>query len=104
MPRRATSTSFGGKSGNRRGSGPNKGEGGRPPEVFRQRMQLLASRDATAQRLEAALRSDDDLVFLKAFAEVANRGYGKAPEHVEHSGSVDVKHQVWKFGEKEVQF
>ena len=51
-------------------------------------MRLLASRAKTVKRLEDALDADDDASFLKAFAEVANRGYGKATEHVEHSGTV----------------
>lgn len=86
MPRRATATSYGNKSGNPQGAGPAKGEGGAPTKTFVLAMQRLASRHETLRRLEAELDSEDPRVFLKAFAEVADRGYGKALQPLEHSG------------------
>lgn len=85
MPRRATSTSFGGKSGNTPGRGPEKGKGGRPVDIFRNRMQELALRAAKAKRLETLLddKNEDNSAFLKAFQEVSDRGFGKAPQSID---------------------
>lgn len=83
MPRRANATSFGGKAGNPRNT--TKPGTGRPPDVFRNRMQLLALRAAQAKRLEKLLsdKNPDDHTFLKAFSEVSDRGFGKAPQSVD---------------------
>lgn len=86
MPKRANATSFGGSKGNR--PGRKKGDPtnvGAMPEVFRRRMQILASRAAEAKRLERLLSDEnaDDELFLKAFDRVCDRGYGKAPQSVD---------------------
>lgn len=78
-----SSTSYGEEQGNTPGR-----EGGDKPAVFKDRMREIASRRKTVERLEKAMQSEDDYVFLKAFNEVVNRGYGKAVETVEHSGTV----------------
>jgi len=47
-------------------------------------MQQLAMRAAHAKRLETLLGDEsDDSAFLKAFAEVCDRGFGKAPQSVD---------------------
>lgn len=48
-------------------------------------MQTLALRAAKARRLERLLsdENEDDATFLKAFAEVSDRGFGKAPQSVD---------------------
>jgi len=73
----------------RRGRGPKKGEGGRPPDEFKRLMRGIVSRKAVADRLRkltsGSAKVTDD-VFLKAFKEVTDRGYGKAVQPLEHSG------------------
>lgn len=48
-------------------------------------MQLLALRAAKAKRLEKMLSdaNPDNAAFLKAFQEVADRGFGKAPQSID---------------------
>lgn len=75
----------------RRGKGPPKGapNAGRPPNEFKEMMRALASRPAVMQRLKKLLGTSKqvpDDVFLKALKEVADRGYGKAVQPVEHAG------------------
>lgn len=75
MPRRATSTSFGGKAGNPRNTTiPGTGA---PPEVFRRRMALLASRAKTVKQVEEILDDKDHQHFMRALEYATDRGYGK---------------------------
>lgn len=79
-----------GKDG-RRGRGPKKNapNAGRPPSEFKRLMQGIASRaDAITRlrKLTGTNKSVSDEVFLKAFKESADRGYGKAVQPLEHSG------------------
>lgn len=81
---------FTGKDDPRNGRGPKKGapNAGRPPSEFKQAMRQLADRGAVRQRLEhltSAKNKDADL-FLRAFKETADRGYGKPAQAVELSG------------------
>ena len=80
----------------RRGRGPAKGaaNAGRPPDKFKEAMRGIADRPDVLARLKkltgprgkgAAAVPDD--VFLKAFKEVADRGYGKPAQPVEHTGA-----------------
>ncbi len=46
-------------------------------------MQRRAERAKTLQRLDLALESEEDHIFLKAFQEVADRGFGKAPASID---------------------
>lgn len=81
MPRHANATSYGGERGNRPVGGDH---GGRPiPEVFRKTMAVRASREASIRRLDKMLASEDDEVFLKAWKECADRGFGKAPQSLD---------------------
>ncbi len=74
----------------RRGRGPKKGapNAGRPPNEFKQSMRQLADRPAVRKRLEqlTAASNKDPELFLKAFKETADRGYGKPAQAVELSG------------------
>lgn len=86
---------FTGKDDPRNGRGPAPGapNAGRPPDKFKQEMQRMASRDETLERLDQLTGKrrkgtagvTDDL-FLRAFKEVADRGYGKPAQPVEHTG------------------
>lgn len=75
----------------RRGRGPKKKapNAGRPPDEFKRAMRGIASRRAALERLKkltSGSRKVSDDVFLKAFKEVTDRGYGKAVQPLEHSG------------------
>ncbi len=75
----------------RQGRGPKKGapNAGRPPSEFKRLMQRIASRPETIRRLRkltGTAKSVSDEVFLKAFKEAGDRGYGKAVQPLEHSG------------------
>lgn len=75
----------------RQGRGPKKGapNAGRPPSEFKAAMRGLASRRAVMDRLRTLTggsKKVSDDVFLKAFKEVTDRGYGKAVQPLEHSG------------------
>lgn len=82
MPRRATATSFGGKAGNARNT--TKPGPGRPPQVYSERMRLAAE----AARIETILKDPDHPQFMKALQFAADRGMGKVPDTIEHSGNV----------------
>jgi hypothetical protein len=80
----------------RQGRGPAKGapNAGRPPDKFKLAMQGIADRPEVLKRLThltgprrtgSAAVPDD--VFLKAFKEVADRGYGKPAQPIEHTGA-----------------
>ena len=83
MPKRATSTSFGGKAGNK-GNTTIPGTG-KPPEMFKRRMQYLADLAAECNRFERILKSDEtpDDTWMKAFDRVADRGYGSPAKSVD---------------------
>ena len=71
--------------------GPAKGaaNAGRPPDKFKEDMRALACREDVLRRLRRLLsgsRRVSDDVFLRAFKEVADRGYGKPAQPVEHTG------------------
>src|SRR5690348_12008146 len=75
----------------RHARGPAKGaaNAGRPPDKFKEDMRALASREDVLRRLTRLLsgsRKVSDDVFLRAFKEVADRGYGKPAQPVEHTG------------------
>src|SRR5688572_19390705 len=90
-----SSTTYGAENGLDPAENGRKGHAGKgdKPEAFKAFMRELASRRETMERLKTQLESKDDKVFLDAFREVANRGYGKATEHVEHSGSVNLSNE-----------
>ena len=75
----------------RQGRGPKKGapNAGRPPDEFKRTMRGIVSRKTVVERLKkltgGSAKVTDD-VFLKAFKEVTDRGYGKAVQPLEHSG------------------
>lgn len=85
-------------------TGGKPGRSGRKPDAFRELCRQLASGETTIQQVEAILQDRNHPAFLGAVKWATEHGYGKPTEHVEHSGSVTHKHQVWKFGEKEVAF
>ena len=73
------------------GRGPRKGapNAGRPPDEFKKLMRGVASRTETIRRLRklaGGAKGVADEIFLKAFKECADRGYGKAVQPLEHAG------------------
>ncbi len=80
MPRRATSTSFGGKAGNPQNK--TKAGPGRLPDTFKNRMATLAARAKTAKNVEKILDDDKHPQFMKALEFAADRGFGKAPQPI----------------------
>lgn len=85
-------------------TGGKPGRSGRKPDAFRELCRALASGETTVQQVEAILKDNQHPAFLGAVKWATEHGYGKPTEHVEHSGTVNHKHQVWKFGDKEVAF
>lgn len=81
--KKANATSYGGIQGNKPKGNDQKRPGpGVPPEAFRTRMQLIASRTKTAKNLEKILDDADHSQFMKALEFAADRGYGKVPQAV----------------------
>lgn len=92
MPRRSSATSFGGKSGNKKGRGPAKGapNAGALPATFKNRMALLAARAKTAKNIESILDDPKHPQFMKALEFAADRGYGRVEQPQTHTGSVEI--------------
>lgn len=67
------------------GKGPLPGAGGRPTDIFKRRMQTLASRAAEAKRLERLLAdtNPDDKLFFEAFDRVTQHGFGRPAQSVD---------------------
>src|SRR5258706_5964431 len=82
MPRRATSTSFGGIQGNKpNGGNPSAGRGlGLSPEQLKKALAWRASQAKTLKRLDEALESKDHYEFLAAWDRCLERGYGKVAQ------------------------
>lgn len=106
MPKRATSTSYGGTKGNKPGghvSHPNGGRG-----AFYKRMQYLADLGSRADRWEKVLTDPEAKAweFYAAFDRAADRGYGKPSQAVEHSGpggsDLNTAPQIWIFGDHKI--
>jgi hypothetical protein len=91
-------------NGRLRVGGTNKGGPGRPPEAFKELCRQLASGETTVEQVEKILQDQTHPQFIAALKWATEHGYGKPTEHVEHSGTVNHKHQVWKFGNKQVAF
>lgn len=56
---------------------------GRPPDEFKRRMAAIASGDKQLKALEEIAKDKGHPDFLKALAFAADRGYGKAQQHVD---------------------
>ena len=97
---------FTGADDPRRGRGPQPGapNAGRPPDAFRELCRQLASGETTVGEIRAVLKDRTHPQFMAALKWATEHGYGKPTEHVEHSGTVNHKHQIWKFGDREVAF
>lgn len=68
------------------GTPGNKG-GGRPPDEFKRRMAAMASSETALDYLEACLNGEHGPeVALRAQQYAAERGYGKVPQALEHTG------------------
>lgn len=66
---------------------------GRPPDEFRERMRALASREDVLAALDAILTNPNHPQFLRAWQEAADRGYGKAAQHLDvTSGAEQLQH------------
>lgn len=91
MPRRATSTSFGGERGNTPVPGPGVAKGNTHAR-FRKEMQKRVLAAKTLRRLDETLKAEDDRTFLAAFSECANRAFGKPEQAITGAdgGSVQV--------------
>jgi hypothetical protein len=67
---------------------PGNPGGGRPKDEFKSRMRELATRQETEAQLITILSDSKHPHFLKALQYATEHGYGRATEHVEHSGAV----------------
>lgn len=70
----------------RRGRGPKKGTGGRPPDAFKALCQDLASGKVTVANVRAILTDKDHPQFMPALRWATENGYGKPSQAVELTG------------------
>lgn len=71
----------------RRGNGPPKGQGGRPPNEVKARMAELLDDEEVDAYLRRCLRGEEGgKVFVMAFKEVFDRAHGKAVQQLQLSG------------------
>jgi hypothetical protein len=76
------------KGENGGGRGPKKGEGGRPPEAWKAACRELASRPAMLTKAREVLAQPDHPAWLGAWKFLAEQGYGKAAQPLQHDGDV----------------
>ena len=82
------------------GGGPQPGAG-RPPEEFRRMCREAVSRLDRFKIAEKVIENPDHPAWLGAFRFLAEMGYGKAKESVEHSGKALFKVYIVKDGEED---
>lgn len=67
----------------RRGKGPPKGQGGRPPDEFKALCQELATRDLTVDAVKGILEDPSHGQFMAALKWATENGYGKPAQPIE---------------------
>lgn len=85
-------------------TGGKKGRSGRKSDEFKAMCQSLASSADVERAVTEILQTPTHPHFVSALKWATEHGYGRPTEHVEHSGTVSHKHQVWKLGDREVAF
>ena len=78
----------------RRGNGPPKGSGGRPPNEFKAAMQELASREEALAKVREVLNNPDHPHWLGAYRFAAEHGYGKPAQTIQGPDGGPVQVQV----------
>lgn len=75
----------------RHGSAPgtNRGGTGRPPDEFRAACAKLADDTLRRGYVEGILKDPSHPQFMRALEWAADRGYGKTPQAVEHTGAIE---------------
>ena len=77
-----------------RGRGPVKGapNAGRPPDEWRERLRLMASRDEVLEHVNSVLlEGPSHPYFDRALQYVTDHGYGRASQPIEHSGTLTLE-------------
>jgi len=69
-------------------TGGKKGRSGRKPDEFKAMMRALVSHDGAAKALQEIVNDPTHPQFVQAFRMAAEFGYGKAQQHIEHSGEL----------------
>lgn len=104
MPRRATSTSFGGIAGN---PANRSGSIGRPDDAIRAKArESWGQRIARLEKIADGINRKDAAVAqasIAALREIRAVGFPDKHEH-EHTGENGGPIQVWHFGDKPVRF
>lgn len=62
---------------------------GRPPDAWKAEMRALADSAARAARAKKILETPDHPAWLGAWKFVAEQGYGKADQRIQHAGDAD---------------
>lgn len=74
---------------NNGGNDGNKYGAGRKPDEWKQICAALASDDDVLETAKKVIRDPENGAWLGAFKFLAEQGYGKAKESIEHSGSLE---------------
>jgi sarcosine oxidase gamma subunit len=69
-------------------TGGKKGRSGRKPDEFKAMMRAMVSHAQAAEALQNILRDASHPQFVQAYRMAAEFGYGKAQQHIEHTGEV----------------
>ena len=72
------------------GTPGNAGGTGRPPDAWKALCRDLASSDAVVKKAKEVVEDPQHPAWLGAWKFLAEQGYGKPKESVEHSGTVDL--------------
>jgi hypothetical protein len=78
----------------RRGKGPPKGEGGRPPLEFKEWCKGLLDDSKNRTQVEEILSDKAHPAYATMFRTIADRAHGKAKEHVTLEVSTSIAEQL----------
>ena len=100
MPKRATATSFGGKSGNPRGNGPPKGSGGAPTKAFKHFLANVRNSAKAQKALQDAAEDPEGRNFGHAWKYLTDYDDDKPAEKKQIVGPVEVRVKIVREGRR----
>lgn len=95
-----------GKNGGQLKTGnPGNAGGGRRPNWIEDWCDEMLADEGTRETVQQIMVGrKNPKAFAAMWKALSERAFGRVPEKVEHSGTVNHKHQVWKLGDREVSF